>query len=62
MLNLTSIIRDNIGNGKNAEKEIKGELTRGWVGAVGGQITGPVIWEAAVQDASFARVRELSFG
>ena len=43
-----------------AEKELRGELTRGWVAAVGGQITGPVIWEAAVQDASFTKIRELS--
>jgi len=60
MVNYTHIIRNNIGNGKLAEKELRGELTRGWVAAVGGQITGPVIWEAAVQDASFTKIRELS--
>jgi TonB-linked SusC/RagA family outer membrane protein len=62
MFNYTHIIRNNIGNGKLAERELKGELTRGWVGAVGGQIAGPVIWEDAVQDASFTRIRECSLG
>jgi len=62
IFNYTQIIRNNIGNGKQAEQELRGELTRGWVGAVGGQITGPVIWEEAVQDASFTRIRELSLG
>jgi hypothetical protein len=60
MLNATKIIRNNIGNGKMAEQELKGELTRGWVGAIGGQITGPVIWEAAIEDASFTKIREVS--
>jgi TonB-linked SusC/RagA family outer membrane protein len=62
MFNYTYIIRNNIGNGKQAERELRGELTRGWVGAVGGQIAGPVIWEDAVQDASFTRIRECSLG
>ncbi len=60
MLNATKVIRNNIGNGKLAEQEIRGELTRGWVGAIGGQITGPVIWEDVVEDASFTKIRELS--
>lgn len=60
MFNFTRIIRNNIGNGKMAEKEIKGELTRGWVAAVGGFVNGPVIWEEAVEDASFTKIRELS--
>jgi hypothetical protein len=58
LFNFTQIIRNNIGNGKMAETELRGELTRGWTGAVGGQITGPVIWEEAVQDGSFTRIRE----
>jgi TonB-linked SusC/RagA family outer membrane protein len=62
MLNFTEIIRNNIGNGKMAEKEVRGELARGWVGAVGGQLTGPVIWEEAVEDAGFTRIREASLG
>jgi TonB-linked SusC/RagA family outer membrane protein len=60
MFNWTKIIRNNIGNGKMAEKELKGELTRGWVAAVGGFVNGPVIWEEAVEDASFTKIRELS--
>ena len=60
MFNWTKIIRNNIGNGKMAEKELKGELTRGWVAAVGGFADGPVIWEEAVEDASFTKIRELS--
>ena len=60
MFNWTRIIRNNIGNGKMAEKELKGELTRGWVAAVGGFLNGPVIWEDAVEDASFTKIRELS--
>jgi hypothetical protein len=62
MFNWTRIIRNNIGNGKMAEKELRGELTRGWVGAVGGQITGPFIQEEAIEDASFTKVREVSLG
>jgi hypothetical protein len=58
LFNFTQIIRNNIGNGKTAERELRGELARGWSGAVGGQITGPVIWEEVVQDGSFTRIRE----
>jgi hypothetical protein len=60
MYNWTRIIRNNIGNGKMAEKELKGELTRGWVAAVGGQVNGPFVQEEAVEDASFTKVREVS--
>ena len=60
MFNWTRIIRNNIGNGKMAEKELKGELARGWVAAVGGFVNGPVIWEESVEDASFTKIRELS--
>jgi hypothetical protein len=60
VFNWTDIIRNNIGNGKLAEQELKGELTRGWVAAVGGQINGPFISESAVEDGSFTRIREAS--
>jgi TonB-linked SusC/RagA family outer membrane protein len=53
------ITRNNVGNGKLAEKELKGELTRGWVAAVGGFI-GPRIQEEHVQDGSFTKLRELT--
>jgi len=61
IFNWTKIIRNNVGNGKMAEKELKGELPRGWVAAVGGFVNGPVIWEEAVEDGSFTKIRELSF-
>jgi TonB-linked SusC/RagA family outer membrane protein len=60
VFNWTDIIRNNIGNGKLAEQELKGELARGWAAAVGGQINGPFISEAAVEDGSFTRIREAS--
>jgi outer membrane receptor protein involved in Fe transport len=60
VFNWTNFIRNNIGNGKMAEQELKGELTRGWVAAIGGLANGPLISEAAVEDGSFTRIRELS--
>ncbi len=60
MFNWTRIIRNNVGNAKIAEQELSGLLTRGWVGAVGGQITGPFIQEEAVEDASFTKIRTIS--
>jgi TonB-linked SusC/RagA family outer membrane protein len=60
VFNWTNFIRNNIGNGKMAEQELKGELTRGWVAAIGGLVNGPFISEAAVEDGSFTRLRELS--
>jgi TonB-linked SusC/RagA family outer membrane protein len=60
VFNWTNIIRNNIGNGKMAEKELKGELTRGWVAAIGGLVNGPFNSEAAVEDGSFTRIREAS--
>ena len=53
------ITRNNVGNGKLAEKELKGELPRGWVAAIGGFI-GPRIQEEHVQDGSFTKLRELA--
>jgi TonB-linked SusC/RagA family outer membrane protein len=53
------ITRNNVGNGLMAEKELRGELPRGWVAAIGGFI-GPRIQEEHVQDGSFTKLRELS--
>jgi TonB-linked SusC/RagA family outer membrane protein len=60
VFNWTNVLRDLVGNGKKAEQELRGELTRGWVAAIGGLVNGPVISEAAVQDGSFTRIREAS--
>ncbi len=53
------ITRNNVGNGPLAEQELKGELPRGWVAAIGGFI-GPCIQEDHVQDGSFTKIREIS--
>ena len=53
------ITRNNVGNGKLAEKELKGEVPRGWVAAIGGFI-GPRIQEEHVQDGTFTKLREVA--
>ncbi len=53
------ITRNNVGNGSLAEKELRGELPRGWVAAIGGFI-GPRIQEEHVQDGSFTKIREVA--
>ncbi|HVK97777.1 MAG TPA: SusC/RagA family TonB-linked outer membrane protein [Flavisolibacter sp.] len=53
------ITRNNVGNGPLAEKELRGELPRGWVAAIGGFI-GPRIQEEHVQDGSFTKLREVA--
>lgn len=53
------ITRNNVGNGTMAEKETRGELTRGWVAAIGGFI-GPRIQEEHVQDGTFTKLREVA--
>jgi len=53
------ITRNNVGNGPTAEKELRGELPRGWVAAIGGFI-GPRIQEDHVEDGSFTKLRELA--
>lgn len=55
------ITRNNVGNGTMAEQELRGELPRGWVAAIGGFI-GPRIQEEHVQDGSFTKLRELALG
>jgi TonB-linked SusC/RagA family outer membrane protein len=53
------ITRNNVGNGKLAEKELNGEVPRGWVAAIGGFI-GPRIQEEHVQDGTFTKLREVA--
>ncbi|MBD0296197.1 MAG: SusC/RagA family TonB-linked outer membrane protein [Flavisolibacter sp.] len=53
------ITRNNVGNGPLAERELRGEVPRGWVAAIGGFI-GPRIQEEHVQDGSFTKVREVA--
>jgi len=53
------ITRNNVGTGPLAEKELRGELPRGWTAAVGGFI-GPRIQEDHVQDGTFTKIREVA--
>lgn len=53
------ITRNNVGVGPLAEKELKGELPRGWTAAIGGFI-GPRIQEDHVQDGTFTKIREVA--
>ncbi|MFN2458366.1 MAG: SusC/RagA family TonB-linked outer membrane protein [Chitinophagaceae bacterium] len=53
------ITRNNVGNGPLAERELRGEVPRGWVAAIGGFI-GPRIQEEHVQDGSFTKIREVA--
>jgi TonB-linked SusC/RagA family outer membrane protein len=53
------ITLNNVGASPLSERELKGELPRGWVAAVGGFI-GPRIQEEHVSDGSFVKLRELA--
>ena len=53
------ITRNNVGTGPLAEKELRGELPRGWTAAIGGFI-GPRIQEDHVQDGTFTKIREVA--
>ena len=53
------ITRNNVGSGPTAAKELRGELPRGWVAAIGGFI-GPRIQEDHIEDGSFTKLRELA--
>ncbi|WP_224484457.1 SusC/RagA family TonB-linked outer membrane protein [Robertkochia aurantiaca] len=56
--NWNSITGNNVGAGPLAEAELRGEVPRGWVAAIGGFI-GPRIQEFHVEDGSFVKLREL---
>jgi TonB-linked SusC/RagA family outer membrane protein len=55
------VTRNNVGTGPLAEQELKGELPRGWVAAIGGFI-GPRIQEDHVESGSYTKLRELALG
>jgi len=64
--NWNRITSNNVGFGEIAEKELKGELPRGYVASIAGGVTGQRIQEEHIEDASFIKLRELgltySFG
>lgn len=57
--NWNRITSNNVGFGALAEKELKGELPRGYVGSVAGGVTGSRIQEEHVEDASYIKLREV---
>ncbi len=58
--NWNSITSSNVGSSLLSEQELRGELPRGWVAAIGGFV-GPRIQEEHVEDGSFIKLRELAF-
>ncbi|MCB0560564.1 MAG: SusC/RagA family TonB-linked outer membrane protein [Phaeodactylibacter sp.] len=58
--NWNKITSNNVGAGPLADQELRGEVPRGWVAAIGGFI-GPRIQEEHVEDGSFVKLRELGF-
>ncbi len=58
--NWNSITSNNVGSSRLSEQELKGEVPRGWVAAIGGFV-GPRIQEAHVEDGSFIKLREIGF-
>ncbi len=57
--NWDKITRNNVGIGPRAEQELRGEIPRGTVAAIGGFI-GPRIQEDHIEDGSFTKLRELA--
>jgi len=57
--NWNRITSNNVGFGALAERELKGELPRGYVGSVAGGVTGSRIQEEHVEDASYIKLREI---
>jgi len=57
--NWNTVTGNNVGNGPLAEQELRGEVPRGWVAAIGGFI-GPRIQEVHVEDGSFIKLREIA--
>lgn len=58
--NWNSITSSNVGSSRLSEMELKGEVPRGWVAAIGGFV-GPRIQEEHVEDGSFIKLREIAF-
>ena len=57
--NWNKITLNNVGAGKMSERELRGELPRGWTAAIGGFI-GPRIQEEHIEDGSFVKLREIA--
>ncbi|MEK7255317.1 MAG: SusC/RagA family TonB-linked outer membrane protein, partial [Bacteroidota bacterium] len=57
--NWNRITSNNVGFGELAEKDLKGELPRGYVASIAGGVTGQRIQEEHVEDGSFVKLREL---
>ena len=58
--NWNRITQNNVGQGELAEKELRGEVARGYVASIAGGVTGSRIQEEHVEDGSFVKLRELS--
>ncbi len=58
--NWNKITSNNVGASPLAERELRGDLPRGWNAAVGGFI-GPRIQEEHVEDGNFIKLREVAF-
>lgn len=59
IFNWNRITSNNVGFGPIAEKELKGELPRGYVASIAGGVTGQRIQEDHIEDASYIKLREL---
>ncbi len=57
--NWNRITSNNVGFGPLAEKELKGEVPRGYVASIAGGVTGQRIQEEHVEDGSYVKVREI---
>ena len=60
VFNWNRITQNNVGQGELAEREIKGEVARGYVASIAGGVTGSRIQEEHVEDGSFVKLRELA--
>ncbi len=58
--NWNRITQNNVGQGALAEREIKGEVPRGYVASIAGGVTGQRIQEEHVEDGSFVKLREIA--
>lgn len=60
MYNWNRITGNNVGHGKIAEQELKGEVARGYVASIAGGVTGQRIQEEHIEDGSFVKLREVA--
>ncbi|HMO38311.1 MAG TPA: SusC/RagA family TonB-linked outer membrane protein [Saprospiraceae bacterium] len=58
--NWNRITGNNVGHGKIAEQELKGEVARGYVASIAGGVTGQRIQEEHIEDASWIKLREIA--